>query len=112
MKRSIVTCIILSIVTCGIYGIYWFVKLTDEMNAMTANPNGTSGVTAYLLSLVTCGIYTYYWCYKMGEKVDYLKTRRGQSSSSSSILYLILGILGVGIVNYVLIQDEINNNIF
>ena len=31
-QRNIAVAIILTIVTCGIYGIYWFVKLTDEMN--------------------------------------------------------------------------------
>ncbi|MCR5297346.1 MAG: DUF4234 domain-containing protein, partial [Clostridiales bacterium] len=31
-NRNIVVCIILSIVTLGIYGIYWFIKMTDESN--------------------------------------------------------------------------------
>ncbi len=33
-KRDIVVSIILSIVTCGIYGIYWFVVMTDESNEL------------------------------------------------------------------------------
>ena len=70
MKREIVICVILSIVTCGIYGLYWLVKVNDEINMMCADANGTSGIAVVLLSLVTCGIYSYYWSYKMGEKVD------------------------------------------
>ena len=31
-NRSIPLCIILSIVTCGIYMLYWFVVLTDDLN--------------------------------------------------------------------------------
>ena len=27
--RNIVTCILLSFITCGIYGIYWFIVMTD-----------------------------------------------------------------------------------
>lgn len=33
-QRNIGLCIVLSIVTCGIYGIYWFIKLTDEVNVL------------------------------------------------------------------------------
>ena len=29
-ERNIVLCILLSIITCGIYGIYWFCTLTDD----------------------------------------------------------------------------------
>ena len=29
-ERNIVLCILLSIITCGIYGIYWFFTLTDD----------------------------------------------------------------------------------
>lgn len=111
MKREIVICVILSIVTCGIYGLYWLVKVNDEINMMCADANGTSGIAVVLLSLVTCGIYSYYWSYKMGEKVDYLKTRIGLSSSSSPVLFIILALVGFNIVNMCLIQDEINKNI-
>ena len=31
-NRNIALCIIFSLLTCGIYGLYWFVKLTDELN--------------------------------------------------------------------------------
>lgn len=29
-QRNIAVCIILSIVTCGIYGIYWFIVLSKQ----------------------------------------------------------------------------------
>lgn len=57
-RRSIAMCIILSLVTCGIYGIYWFVVLTDDANTLLPDNKGlnnTSGGVAFLLSLVTCG---------------------------------------------------------
>ena len=106
--RNIAVCIILSIVTCGIYGIYWFIKLNDEMNALAEVQNPTSGGVAFLLSLVTCNIYGLYWSYKQGEKVDTAKTKRGLPSSNSGILYLILSLVGFAIVGYALMQNEIN----
>ena len=62
-----------------------------------------------VLSIITCGIYGIYWMYKAGEKVAYIKQRNtGEIDSSSSVLYLILGIIGFGIVAYALIQSELN----
>lgn len=29
-ERNIIVCILLSLVTCGIYAIYWFVCLTND----------------------------------------------------------------------------------
>ena len=33
-QRNIALCIILSIVTCGIYGLIWLVFLTDDTNTV------------------------------------------------------------------------------
>ena len=103
-KRSVLTAIILSLVTCGIYGIYWFICLTNDMNKASGRVGDTNGGTAFLLSLVTCGIYTYVWAYKMGEKRDALNNE----NASSNILYLLLTLFGFGIVVYALAQDAIN----
>lgn len=62
-----------------------------------------------ILSIVTCGIYGIYWMYKAGEKVSLIKARRGQPAGNDAILYLILQLLGFGIINYCLIQNEINH---
>lgn len=103
-QRNIGVCILLSIVTCGIYGLYWFVKLNDELNFASKEANPTSGGMALVLTIVTCGIYGWYWMYKAGEKVDRIK---GQNANTA-IIYIILSFLGLGIVNYCLIQSELN----
>lgn len=106
-QRNIALCIILSIVTCGIYGLYWYVCITDDMNA-AAEEQGTTGVMALLFTIITCGIYGYFWAYKMGEKVDAVKTKNGVPASNSGILYLILTFFGLGIVAWAIIQNELN----
>ena len=105
-NRSIPVCVILSIVTLGIYGIYWFVKLTNDSNALAPNNTTTSGGKAFLLSIVTLGIYNIYWNYKLGCKVDEMKG----SDSNSGVLYLVLGLFGLGIINSCLAQSEINKH--
>lgn len=105
-NRNIALCIILSLVTCGIYGLYWFVCLTDDTNTISGE-QGTSGVVALVLTIITCGIYGLYWAYKCGEKIDAAHQRRGESSSNGGVLYLILFIFG-GIIAYALVQNEVN----
>ena len=72
-KRNLAVSIILTIVTCGIYGIYWFIVMTDDTKNVSGDINGASGGVAFLLTLVTCNIYGYYWAYKQGERIDNAK---------------------------------------
>lgn len=106
-NRNIALCIIFSIITCGIYSLYWLVRLTDEINEI-AGIDDTSGGMVLLFTIITCGIYGFYWAYKVGEKVDGIKQGRGELSSNTGILYLILSIIGLSIITYCLIQNEIN----
>lgn len=111
-QRNIALCIILSIVTCGIYSLIWFIHLADDTNLVTTPPiNGkphTSGGMALLLTIVTCGIYGYYWAYKQGEKLDNAKTARGLPPTNQSVIYLLLEIFGFGIVAWALMQSQLN----
>ncbi len=106
-ERNIVLAIILSLVTCGIYSIYWFVVMTDEANTVSGE-QGTSGIMAFLFTLITCGIYGFFWYYKMGQKLHVAGQRAGKEIADNGILYIILGLFGLGIVNYALIQNDLN----
>lgn len=105
-NRSIVTALILSVVTCGIYGIYWMAALQNESLA-AAKEEGTSGGMVVVLTIVTCGIYGFYWAYKLGERIDRIN---GAQGGNSGVLYLILQFFGLGIVAYCLAQDALNKS--
>ena len=107
-RRNIAVCIVLTLVTCGIYGIYWIVSLTNDVNTVSGDVNGTSGGMVVRLTSGACGIYGIYWAYKQGEKLDFTKNNRGIPSSNSGVLYLILQIFGFGIIAYALMQNELN----
>ncbi|MEZ3446997.1 MAG: DUF4234 domain-containing protein [Lachnospiraceae bacterium] len=107
-QRNIAVCIILSIVTCGIYGLYWLVCLTNDTNTAAGTTDGTSGGMVLLLTIVTCNIYSLYWGYKQGEKIDIAKQKKGMPSSDSNVLYLLL-CLFVPVVAWALMQNELNN---
>lgn len=106
-ERNIVVTIILSLITCGIYGIYWFVVMTNDV-AQNSSEYKTSGVTALVLTLITCGIYGFYWYYKMGKAIAQMGESKGIAISDNSLMYIILALFGFGIVNYALMQNDLN----
>ena len=107
-KRDLVTAIILSIVTCGIYGIIWFVEITDDAKAASNDQTLPSGGTAFLLTLVTCGIYGFIWAYKMGKAINQARVNKGMVDDDKSVLYLVLQIFQLGIVAVALMQNDLN----
>lgn len=109
VKRDIATAVILSIVTCGIYSIYWFIQLVNDVNKASNDQSAFSGGVTWLLSLVTCGIYGIYWYYQAGKKMKYAKeVRKMPADEYGEVLYLILALFGLGIVNNALIQNDLN----
>ena len=63
----------------------------------------------FFLTIITCGIYGWIWLYKAGELVNRAKANRGMMiDSNSSILYLVLGLFGLQLISWCLIQNELN----
>lgn len=81
--------------------------MTDDANTVN-NESGTSGALAFVLSLVTCGIYSIYWYFKMGQRLHEAGQKRGIQIADNSLIYLLLGLFGFGIVSYALIQNDLN----
>ena len=108
-ERNIAICIVLSIVTCGIYGIYWTVCIVNDVNTVAETPNDTSGGMVVILGIITCDIYMLYWFYKAGEKMQAAQEKRGiAGAQNQGIVYLLLAFFGLSIVSYCLIQNDLN----
>ena len=108
VRRSVPMCVILSIITCGIYQLYWFVCVTNEADAVTGEP-GPGGGMSLLFTILTCGIYGVYWGWKMGDKLDASRARHGVVPGSFAILFLLLNLFGLQIVTLAIIQSELNH---
>ncbi|MBQ8685783.1 MAG: DUF4234 domain-containing protein [Clostridia bacterium] len=100
-KRSVGLAILFSIITCGIYGLYWFVCLTNDSNKLSRIKTA-GGVKALLLTIVTLGIYQFYWFYMLGKKIE------AYDNSSSGVVHLLLGLFGLGIISYAMAQSTVN----
>ncbi|MCM1547451.1 MAG: DUF4234 domain-containing protein [Ruminococcus sp.] len=107
-NRNIALCIVLSIVTCGIYTIYWMITMANDVNTVSDRNDDTNGAVVFLLSAVTCSIYLLYWMYKTGEKLEYAQQKRNLPSSNNGVVYLVLTLFGFRIISYCLIQAELN----
>ena len=108
-KRSIPKAIIYSIITCGIYAIYWMYKLTEEAHELAGEQTTATGGMVILYTFITCGIYGLYWVYKMGVTVNMAKEKRGlRNDDSVPVIYLVLSIFGLAIVSYAMLQDGLN----
>lgn len=110
-KRNLALCVIFSIITFGIYAIYWFIKINNDANELANPPKRTSGGVAFLLTLITCGIYGIYWAYKMGNQLDSALKQRGMPTKNGAVLYLILSVIGLGFIGWILMQNTINSMI-
>lgn len=42
-SRSVGMCIVLSLVTCGLYTLYWLYSLAEDMDHLTGGHSGGSG---------------------------------------------------------------------
>lgn len=107
-QRSVALGIVFTVLTCGIYGIYWYICLTDDANQLCGRAD-TSGGMVFLFTLITCGFYSIYWAYRMGEKINDAKRQRGMPEDPTlKILYLVLSILGLSVITWALVQNEAN----
>lgn len=107
-KRDLVLNIILTIVTCGLWGIIWEVQIADDIKLLTGEEGLASGIVLVLLSLVTCGIYFIFWVYNAGNKLELVKAGYGLPTESKGLVYVVLSIFGFSIVALALMQNDLN----
>lgn len=110
-EKSIGLCVVLSLVTCGIYSIYWLYTIAHDLNDLCESQNQEKGAEPGLvvvLSIVTCGIYLLYYLWKAGKMVSSLTRSNGHHPSDDSIVLMVLSILQLSLVSYCILQSHIN----
>ena len=107
-NRSVASVIILSLITCGIYNIYWMYAVTEEVSYLIDDRTFTGG-KVILFSIITCGIYTLFWYYSLGQKLMVAQQRHDKMIKDNSLIYLLLAIFGLSIVSTAIIQSDMNN---
>ena len=107
-KRSIVVGILLTIFTCGIYGIYWQYKQMEILNAWLGRRDFSFWLW-FFLTFLTCGIFGLYYEYKMACGINEIQTKKGMYVDQNlPILCVLLAVFGVGIASIAIQQFQIN----
>lgn len=106
-KREPVMVIVFTLISCGIYGLWWMhTYATEVKNAL--GRQDLNPTTDIVLSLVTCGIWgiiAFY--YKYPKLIPDLQQRVGLPPNDISTMTLLLGIFFAP-VSLFMIQTELN----
>lgn len=114
-NRGLLTYILLSLITCGIYSYYFLYKMAHDVNiACEGDGEETAGLVAFiLLSFVTCGIYAWIWYYKLGNRLAANANRYGmtfQENGTTVLMWLLFGSLLCGIGPFIAMNILIKNS--
>ena len=82
-EKSIGLCVVLSLVTCGIYSIYWLYTIAHDLNDLCESQNQEKGAEPGLVV-------------------------NGHHPSDDSIVLMVLSILQLSLVSYCILQSHIN----
>ncbi|MFI5345688.1 MAG: DUF4234 domain-containing protein [Elusimicrobiota bacterium] len=100
--------IIFSVITCGMYNIYWNYRQMEAMNALLGRREFDFGKWA-LLTLVTCGLYHIYYEYLMGSELQNWLTQNNRPVSPNlSTIGLVLSVFGLTVIADAVYQNELN----
>jgi hypothetical protein len=106
-KQDVGKVLLLTVVTCGIYGLYWMYRTAQDVNLAlnreAVNPN------LVWISILCFPVIFYYW-YSLDQALVELGGQRGLPYSSNFILWIVLTVLaGVGtFVAEVQVQSYLN----
>ena len=106
-NRSIATVIILSIVTCGIYGLYWTYVTAQELENEIGQPLKMSPIILLLLCLCLGVVGYVLFGMVMNEALNKVRENKGLPPVDNQVIYMVLGFV-FPLILMVLVQSEIN----
>ncbi len=109
-KFNWITVLVLSVVTCGIYGLYaWYVMATSHNTlAEKYSKKKIMGfIPAILIGCVTCGIWLIVWYYQYCKQVAEIAKEKGAKLPLTEEPILMLILMCVPVISiYVLVEDH------
>ena len=101
--------VILTLVTCGLYGLWWQYKQMEILNAWHGREEYNFW-TYLVLSFITCGFYAIYYEYKMAQGINQIQHAHGyRVNENLALICLFVTIVGLGVVSLAIQQSDIND---
>lgn len=112
--RSLISYIVLSLITCGIYGLFFIHELSSDLNTMCAGDGKKTPSLGELIlfSFLTCGIYTWFYYYNIGNRLQENAPRYGMhftENGTTVLMWQLFGSMLCGIGPYVAMNIIIKN---
>ena len=113
-NRSLFKYVLLSIVTCGLYSLFFVHALARDVNVICgADGKSTPGLLKlWLFSILTCGIYAYIWYYNLGNRLAENAPRYGLTfaeNGTTVLMWILFGSLLCGIGPFIAMNIIIKN---
>ena|SRR5690554_886838 len=100
-KRNVFLMVLFTILTLGIYQLYWYCSFQNQLKKHTGQ--GFGGGMHLFVTIITLGIYAIVWQYKAGKRLVVL------GAPDNAVLYLVLNLFGLGFLNPYIMQSQANN---
>ena len=104
-KNDPILVLILSVCTCGLYLIYWNMKMAEVLNAVV----GKEAISAPIAIFAGCclPVNAYFYYLVVNDCLSKLSERVGEEPKNDATLYLILGLF-IPMVAAMMVQGEVN----
>lgn len=107
-KSNIAKDIIVTILTCGLYNLFWQYRQMKFIN-LIAGEEKFSFLKWFIFLILTCGLYNFYHEYLMGCEIVILQEKCGVSRSEGlPAISIVLCVIALGIITDAIQQKEIN----
>jgi len=100
--------IVFSLLTCGIYLLFWHYKQIQVLNAWLGREELNFWVFLGL-SIITCGLFAIYYEYKMAQAINEVQENNDMRVNGDlPILCVLLSIFSLSLVSTAIQQADIN----
>jgi hypothetical protein len=97
--RSLLSYILLSFFTCGIYNIVFYSDIADDINFIASPRDGQKTMhfclMYFILSPLTCGVYQMVWFHQFSQRIGDEARARGISTSFGAGSFWLWYVLGL-----------------
>lgn len=105
-NRSVATVIILSLVTCGIYSLYW-TYVTIEALDNEGQSSNMPAIVQFLLTLFLANVGYILFAINANNNLNSIRAKRGAMAKDQMVLYIILAVV-CPIAFVGVLQNDIN----
>ena len=106
-QRSLFKYYFLSVITLGIYALFFWSKLAKDINTLCEGDGRKTMkyIPSFILSLATVFVYGFVWKYQLAERMNFNAERYGLKFSESGALVVVCSIPGLFLGHFILIKN-------